>query len=273
VPGQKDIGIIDFAAPEGIPWETVENEDSAIALLLTMHPGVDTLTTEDKMRKNWRKLGRPQWAREYLSMWPESFGTTAIDPELWEAAGLESKLVRPPRVAFAQAIHPGGSSAAIVAAWRNSRGVAFIEVVEHRSGTAWLPKRGQELSVKWRGSTIGYDDIGEGKATATEMLMMRPRPRLRVLTYREIAAGCVQIMRDLERGKLHHFNQVSLNEAAGRAAKREVRGEQGVWLWGLTASGGDITTINAATMALRNWDQHFAGAKSKSAGIVTSAAA
>lgn len=39
-----------------------------------------------------------------------------------------------------------------------------------------------------------------------------------------------------------------------------------MWLWGLTASGGDITTLVAATKALRNWDQHFA---SKPAGIST----
>ncbi len=157
------------------------------------------------------------------------------------------------------AVHPGGTSGAIVAAWRNSRGHAYVEVVEHRLSTAWIPKRAQELTRKYRGSTLAYDDIGEGKASATEMEALRPKPKLRVITYREQAAGCVRLERDLQRGKFHHFNQIGLNEAAQRAAKRKVKGDQGVWLWGIAASGGDITTLNAATTALRNWDQYYAG--------------
>src|SRR5690606_2236576 len=120
----------------------------------------------------------------------------------------------------------GGSAAAIVAAWRNSRGVACIEVVEHRSGTTWIPKRAQELTRKYRGSTIAYDDIAEGKATATEMQLLSPKPRLRVQTYRENAAGCVQILRDIHRGKLNHYGQAGLDAAVAVAAKREVRNDQ-----------------------------------------------
>jgi hypothetical protein len=264
--GDENVGILDYAAPESTPWEDITTEAVAMALLVLCHPGIGTLTTMDKMLKNYRSMGKPQWAQEYLSIWPESFGVTAIPSDLWERAGLEKMKARPPRIAFAWDTSPGGGASAIVAAWRDSRGIAYIEVVEHRQGTVWLPKRGQELSKTYRGSTLAYDDIGEGKATATEMASLRPKPRTRVSTYRDGASGCVQIMRDLENGKIRHFNQVGLNEAAGRAAKREVRGEQGVWLWGLTASGGDITTLVAATKALRNWDQHFA---SKPAGIST----
>lgn len=264
----KDVGIIDYAAPEGTPWEVVENERAAMKLLSKVHPGIGTLTTMDKMAKNYRAMGKPQWAREYLSMWPESFGTAAIPSDLWEAARLVKKIARPARVAFAFDIAPGGTNACIVAAWRNSRGVAHIEIVEHRQGTSWLPTRAAELSKTYRGSTIAFDDISEGKATATEMQVLRPKPRLRQLMYREIAAGCVQVMRDLDRGKLKHFDQAGMNEAAVAVSKREVRSEQGVWLWGITAAGGDITPIVAATKALRNWDQYFAGKSTSNAPIM-----
>jgi hypothetical protein len=90
------------------------------------------------------------------------------------------------------------------------------------------------------------------------MQPMRPRPKLRVQTYRETAAGCVQIMRDLARGKLKHNNDPSLNGAVAVATKREVRNDQGVWLWTISDPSDDITTLDAATKALRNWDQHFA---------------
>src|SRR5690606_20795718 len=112
--------------------------------------------------------------------WPETFGTLAVPADQWLAAALSRKLPRPARVAFGLDIKPGGSTAAIVAAWRNAKGVAYIEVVEHRQGTAWIPERAQELTKRYRGSTIAYDDIAEGKATATEMLILKPAPRLRM---------------------------------------------------------------------------------------------
>jgi hypothetical protein len=265
------IGIIDYAAPEDTPWEDIEDETKAMELISASHPGIGTLTTLDKMVKNYRSLAKPQWAREYLSIWPETYGIVAIPAEQWAAAALFKRKAYPPRVAFGMAIKPGGSVAAIVAAWRDSKGIAYLEVVEHRPGTSWIPKRAQELTSKFRGSTIAYDDIAEGKATATETQALSPRPKLRVQTYRENASGCVQLMRDLERGTVKHFDQVGLNDAVLKAAKREVRGDSGVWLWTVGQPGDDITCLDAATRALRNWDQHFQGKGAGVTGIVVSA--
>lgn len=270
--GHDDMGGLDFAADPGTPWEQIEDEDTAMELLASIHPGIGTLTTMDKMRKNWRKLTRPKWAREYASMWPETFGTTTIKTELWTAEGvaLQKKLARPPRVAFGLAIKPGGSVAAIVAAWRGANGQAYVEVVEHRSGTAWLPKRMQELTKTYRGSSVAYDDIAESKATEVETRTLSPKPRLQLQTYRETAAGCIQFLRELERGNLRHFDQIGLNAAVVVAGKRETRGDNGVWLWTPTEPGADITCLDAATRALRHWDQHYARTNG-STGVVTAA--
>lgn len=258
--GDPDIGGLDYAAREDTPWEVIEDEDAAMELLKTIHPGIGTLTTEDKMRKNWRKLPKPQWAREYASMWPETYGQVAIPADQWQQAALTSKPRRPPRVAFGFDIKPGGSVAAVAAAWRSTQGVAYIEIIDHRQGTVWMPERLQYLSKAYRGTTLAYDDIAEGKTTATECQPLKPRPALRPQTYSETAAGCVQILRDLERGTLRHSDQVSLNAAAALSAKREVRGsDRGIWLWTPAEKGADITALVAATRALRNWDQHFAG--------------
>lgn len=270
--GDDTVGIVDYAAPEDTPWEVVEDETQALELLATVHPGIDTLTTSDKMLKNYRSMAKPQWAREYLSMWPETFGEVAIKPEAWEHARLHTKKKHPPRVAFGLAIKPGGSTAAIVAAWRDNTGVAYVEVVEHRQGTSWLPKRMQELTQKYRGSTIAYDDIGESKATAVECTPLQPKVKLRMQTYRETAAGCIQLLRELDRGNLKHFDQIGLNEAVIKAGKREIRGDSGVWLWTTIQPGDDITCLDAATRALRNWDQHFAKTTNGApAGIVVAA--
>jgi hypothetical protein len=257
--GDTTLGGIDYCAPEDTLWEDVEDEERAMAILKAVHPGIGTLTTWEKMRKSWHKLTKPKWAREYLSMWPKSKGAVVISPEQWEAGIRKGR--RPPlpaRVAFGVAIKPGGSVAAVCAAWRNASGQAFIEVIQHLPGTDWVPDYMQQLTKAHRGATVAYDDIGEGKATATEAQLLTPRPRLKVQTYSETAAGCVQIMRDLARGKLTHFDQAGLNVAVRIAAKREVRNDKGLWLWTVTDPTDDITPLDAATKALRNWDQHFA---------------
>jgi len=269
--GDPDVGGIDFAAPASTPWEIIEDEDAAMQLLQKVHPGVGTLTVMDKMRKNWRGMAKPKWAREYLSIWPETFGARVVPADQWEAAALKRKVPIPGRVAFGMSIKPGGSVAAIVAAWRDAEGIAYLEVVEHRSGTKWMPIRAQELTRKYRGSTIAYDDIAEGKATVTEMLTLAPRPKMQVQQFRETAAGCVQILRELERGTLRHFNQIGLSAAVDVAGKREVRNDQGVWLWTPLDPKDDITCLDAATRALRNWDQHFAGKRSSATPIMGAA--
>ena len=190
--------------------------------------------------------------------------------EWWAATERGKRPPLPRRVAFGVAIKPGGGVAAIVAAYRDQKKRAVLEVVEHRTGTLWLPKRLQELSRSYPGSTIAFDDIAEGKATATEAARLRPKPRLRMQTYRETAAGCIQFLRDLERGTLIHFTgQTGLDVAVERAAKRETRNDQGVWLFTPMERGDDITCLDAAVRALRNWDQHYdVKSRSDETGIV-----
>lgn len=117
-----------------------------------------------------------------------------------------------------------------------------------------------ELTKNYRGSSVAFDDIGEGKATATESERLKIKPRLRMQTFRETAAGCVQILRDIDRGTLRHSHQNGLDSAVTVAAKREPRGTdtKGVWLWTPAEPSADITPLVAATRALRNWDQHYA---------------
>ncbi|MBO1770463.1 hypothetical protein [Agrococcus sp. TF02-05] len=255
--GSDAMGGLDWAADPDTPWDLIDDEESAMQLVLDNHPGVGTLTTLDKMRERWREMSRPQWAREYLSMWPETIGEVVIDPDLWDAGKLPAFPARPARLALGFDVKPGGSVAAIAAAWRDRDGHAYVEVVEHRLGTKWLPAELQRLTLKYQ-TTCAYDPIGDGLATATEAERLRPRPRLRVQLYRETAAGCVQFLRDIERGMLRHTGQQPLQNAIEQASKRETRGDRGVWLWNAATAGADITPLVAATRALRNFDQHYA---------------
>lgn len=249
-------GGLDYAVDPGIDWALLEDEASAMRLVEENHPGVGTLTTLEKMRTNYRELQKPQWAREYLSLWPVTAGSTVIDPDLWEAGQLAGFQSRPARVAFGYDVQPGGGVAAISAAWRDRAGNAYIELVAHRLGTAWLPLELQRLTTKYR-TSAAYDPIGDSLATATECDRLTPRPKLSPQRFRDTAAGSVQLVRELERGTLHHAGQQSLTVAAEHMARRDVRGEAGIWLPTRATPKSDITPMVAAIRALRNWDMNY----------------
>lgn len=254
--GDPDVGILDYAAPPDTSWAAIEDVDEAMRILRTVHPGIGTLTTEEIMRAQWRDLPRPQWAREYLSLWPETFTTRVIPAPLWEAAHYAgTRPARPSRVAFGVAVKPGGSVAAIAAAWRDETGTAFVEVVRHESGTKWLPSELQRLtnSPDYRGAVVGYDARGEGAATRTETDRLRPPARMNEHRWNDITAGSIQLMRDLERGTLRHFGQLSLDLAVSVASRRD-SGDVGAWTWAPMQPAADIVCLDAATRALRQYD-------------------
>jgi len=253
--GDEAVGILDFAAPPATPWPEIEDVDAAMRLLGQVHPGIGTLTTEQKMRAQWAELPRPQWAREYLSLWPETFSQRAIPVQLWEDARLPRKVPKPAKVAFGLAIKPGGSVAAIVAAWRDGDGVGFVEVVDHRPGTRWVPKRVIELTGRYKGSTVGYDARGEGGATKTEVdRISGGRVVMSEQKWPDLTAGSIQFLRDLERGMLKHFTQQGLDTAVADASRRD-SGDVGQWTWSPMEPGRDIVCLDAASRALRNWDR------------------
>lgn len=266
--GDPEMGGLDYAIDEDTPWEYFEDEAKAMEMLAGVHPGVGTLTTIEKMGKNYRSpnFSLPKFVREYFSIWPQTFGETAIDWAKWEQAELKTRPGIPKKVAFGLSIKPGGSVAAICAAWRSESGLAYVEVIEHRIGTDWLPERMQKLTMTYRGADIAYDNIAEGMATAVESQRLSPKPRMRVQTYSETASGCIQFERELDRSTLRHFGQQGLNAAVSVATKRDVKGDRGIWLWSIGQRGDDITTLDAATRALKNWDQNHAR---RSSGIKT----
>lgn len=265
--GDPAVGVLDYAAPASIDWDLIEDVDSAMTVLQAVHPGIGTLTTLEQMRAQWHELPRPQWAREYLSLWPETYTARAIPANLWADAGLERKKPFPERVAFGLAMRPGGSVSAIAAAWRDDRGVGYVEIVDHRPGTAWVPKRMQYLTGKYRGASIAYDLRGEGGATRTEAERLTPRPRMDEQKWPDLTAGSIQFLRELERGTVKHFGQTGLDAAVAGASRRD-SGDSGQWTWTPMQPGGDIVCLDAASRALRNWDKNLDRRKARSSMIV-----
>ncbi|MGK9146660.1 ATP-binding protein [Plantibacter flavus] len=250
-------GIVEFAAPTNIAAADLmdgRGEKSwtlARPIVLAAHPGIGTLTTEETISVRFAKLPLPQFMREYLGIWPEDYSRGAIDLALWRASALADWPVRPQHVAFGIDVDPGGSSAAIVAAWR-ADGMAFVEVVDHRPGTDWLVGRCVELSGKYRG-VIGHDTVGAVLAEAEAMAKRRPAPRRKPIAYKDVGAMCATFMKELDGKRLRHSDQSGLNAAAEGVVKRPLGDSS--WAWGRRQSGAvDITPLVAATIALRTFD-------------------
>jgi hypothetical protein len=241
-------GIVEYAAPEDTAVEEHGDDD----LLRRVHPGIDTLTTVEIVADNRKDMPGPKFAREYLGLWPETYASAVIPAEVWEGAIVPAVTSYPKDVAFGFDISPNGSTAAIVAAWRVNE-VAYIEEVQFQSGSAWVQRRVVELVRKYSAS-LGFDDIGANRGVFENLQRGRlvPKARLQPQTYKDIPQACVALLRDLEDGNLHHFGSAGLTDAALTVARRKM-GEN-AWAWGRSASGGDITPIVAATMALRAYD-------------------
>lgn len=256
--GKPRTGILEFAAPADTPLpiegEPVDGTAADPQLWARVHPGIGTLTTAEVVADRYDKLGVAKFAREYLNLWPEDYSQSAIDSATWRAGAQQlDDHPKPDHFALSYDVAVDGSTAAIVAAWRQD-GRAFVEVIRHApSPGLWL--RDELLRIaRDRRAPIGHDSMGAVLNEAEELQRARPRPRLEPLGLRDIVMGSAAFERDLREGRLVHFDQAPLNMAALGVAKRKI-GDTG-WAWGRLASAGtDITPLIAATNALRTFDR------------------
>lgn len=259
--GDPTVGGVDYCAGEDVTLDQLDDMDAAMTVLTAVHPGLGTLTTLDKMEKRWARMPRAQFAREYLSIWPEDHTAGAIDLSRWGGGAITEDPAawdRPDGVAFGFMVDPhGDESGAIVAAWRDEDGTAYLELIAHRPGTDWMPGELIRLGQKYR-RPFGYDavgaQIGVADAVATQARAARQRaPKLEPINLGGMKVACSTLLRDIVRGRVRHFDQPPLNEAVRVAAKRYIS-ETG-WVWSLKQSHGDITPLVSATLALRVYDQ------------------
>jgi phage terminase large subunit-like protein len=239
-------GIVEYAAPD-----TADPTDEAV--WWAAHPGLGTLTTIEKVRARFDKLPRPQFQREYLGQWPYDINTRAINPDDWAAGRVPAWPAAPARFALGYDIAPDQSCAALVAAWRDTDGLPWVEVVRHGLGDAWLPKEIHDWSRRHTGLRVGYDNIHAGNvAVADRLERARPKPKLVPLGTAQITAAAAQLAQDITEHRLRFKVDPAL-EAAVDVATRRTIGDAS-WAWGRRRSGGDISALVAATNALKVFD-------------------
>lgn len=247
-------GVIEYAVPDGLTVDDIASWTATEPLVRLSHPGVDTLTTIEAIRSNYEQLGRARFLREYLGIFGDAGGTTAlIKPKQWEALALDGDYPKPPNhFGLAMAMTPNQSGASLVAAWREN-GVARGLLLDQREGTVWLAKAAAALATKYRLPVV-HDVFGPVLVTVEELNRMQPRPKLEPRTMKQVTTAAALLVREIETGNLGHWHQGPLDAAILGMVRRKI----GLSGWGLgrPSQDADITAAEAFALALHWYDEN-----------------
>jgi hypothetical protein len=240
-------GIIRYGVADDIMREllTADWETGLGDLVERIHPGLDGLTTADRIRRNWEKFGYERFAREYLGFFgTEHAANTLIRGTMWKDTkqpGKPPEGVTPRALVFA--IHPFGNWASIgvtwlvndgndlaAAAWEldgnnpdGTRQKIGFKLIHHQRGVAGIAEKVFDFS-RTLGLPITYDDQSpQSKAVAHRLATeARPKPKLNPVTFAVVKVASAQLVNGLEQGYLYHWAQPPLDKAAEIAIRKEV---------------------------------------------------
>lgn len=241
-------------------WEPTEDnpEGRARELIKLHHPGVDTLTTIDSIKENFETFTREKFTREYGNIFGsigEAMGL--LDPIKWAEQGSAADLPTPPEdFEIALVAHPDQTVASIVAAWRDEDGRAVGLLLENKRGVEWMRKAAPVYARKFH-RTLTFDSASPVLARfATGWERLRnPKPKLHAMNFMDVKKAATLIVDEVERGRVLHFRQPELDEAAKKVVKRKA----GINGWALgrdpKSPEDDITPIEAFALALLAFDE------------------
>ncbi len=257
-PGSR-IAYFEYSLPDGCD---IEDEalwwDHMPALGRTI--SVEFLRSQlEKARQRPEEGGEDLWRRGYGNIWtaiPLIGGETRVaklPPEAWADSVVDfedTPPMNPGEIAIGFDVAPGGQWSSIaVAVGPLSR--PYVELIEHRPETGWLPGRLAELAVRWRPLAIGFDQAGPAGALAdivrTELRAAgADADRLQPLTSQQYRAACGAFHLDVVEGRLRRARmQPPLDDAGADATDRRV-GDG--WLWDRRMET-TIAPLVAATVA------------------------
>ena len=194
-----------------------------------------------------------QFLRERLGVWDTRAATAVFGPGAWEAVPKVSGSLSAAGVemgALGVAVSIDLERAAIVGAAHGEE-QSFLRVMQHGPNPdGWLLDRVVELH-KAHGVPVVIDGKGPG-ADFVPALRDALGDALRVVGMEEVKDACAGIYKAVRGGSVAHSlpsgeSRNVLDTAVGDAVKRDL---QDRWAWGRRKSSGDISPLEAATLAL-----------------------
>lgn len=246
--GEPGIALFDWSIPD-------DADPSDLQVIAEHHPAFGHTIDMQSLERAQATLAPGEFARAFGNR-ATGAGERVIPLEAWSAAQTEAT-VPAGRAAYGLAVSRDGTAGALVAAVTDAAGVPWVEVLEHRPGRSWLV----DVAVRLRdaGQGIAVDRRGPAAPVADQLELAGVD--LLPLQGPDYAAGCQDIFDRIThtvpdeadpevmvaRPRIRIRSHEALDIAADIAGRRLLG--DGAWVWSRTRSAGDLSTLEAATLA------------------------
>lgn len=235
------------------------------------NPGMGFRLSERKIAREMRAMGHKTFRVERLGIgdWPAvGEETWRVQPDRW--ASLADPDSRPVgKIALGVSVSPDARTACIASSGRRDDERFHVKVVTHRpgGGTGWVVERVMDLVGRFDVAAVALNPATPAGALVAPLREAglhdwksnRPgKGGLRQIGAREHGQACGEFVsdaNDTELDRLRHTGQAALSDAIREAGTKAV-GD--AWMWDHGTSTGDITTLDAATLALHAFRVHGA---------------
>ena len=203
-----------------------------------------------------RLLGDAAFLREHCGVWDPlpsvARRATVIEPVKWSGAG-DAKSQAAGPVVLAVGVMPESASASVAFCGQRADGALHVEIVECAPGVGWLLERVERALVGSGAKFLAWAATGPAASVAPELeaLAVKHKATTVPLSGTAYAGACEGFVAGVGDLTIRHKGQAWLSTAVGSAGKRK-HGEQ--WQWNRDG-GVDLSSLEAATVAVRAWQQ------------------
>ena len=194
--------------------------------------------------------------RERGGVWAVDGTRKVIPDHVWQALSDPSSHPVDGGLAMAIDMAPEGASASIGVAGQRSDGRWHVELIEQREGSMWVVDRAASVALRHGFGAVVVD--GASPAVALVEPLRAKGLTVTVTGARDMGQACGSIYRLIVEDGIRHVGQPQLALSMSVARKRAI-GSEGLWGWGRSVSGADISPTVVVTLAL--WGAMSTGAK------------
>lgn len=211
-----------------------------------------------------RAMDPEQYNRERLGVWQDKSAAAAIGPEVWSRAAITSDDIAGLAVlrrSLAMEVTQDRDMAVIAGAAELEDGRVVVEILDQKSGTAWMAEAAKaryEKSNAWAG--VVYD-MQSGAAAVAPYLISEGVP-VTAATARDLTSGTADFYDRLKQLDPHtgapdpHLLHPAggsgfLDDAAFTARRRLVGASKTAWTWDTGSLEVSLAPLRAVTLALK----------------------
>jgi hypothetical protein len=208
------------------------------------NPGLGTRLAFEDLQSLRESMSETDFLVEHMSVWPDSGVASVLDVGKWhDLTGKDDGT--DPQAFAVEVSYPDRATAAIGVAGRRGDDLMWVESVESRRGTGWLLERALYLAGKFPTAVFVID----GQGGANFLIQPLEEAGVEVVTAqsRDVGMACALFIDAVADGTLIHGPQPDLDAAVAVAKKRPLG--DGAFAFGRKASGADISTLQAVTLA------------------------